>query len=230
LTTLTSLIRSRRSRVSGTGTDAPIAGSIRTGPQPPEMTCHPRPAAARERATGTPQPQPRSRTSPRPLAPPTAVRRATTELPAPWGDEVASWELCGVAAIWPHPAAKASATTRNVARYIPRSTAVTRRITSRRHTLRIRRLGVRIPPAALAVLARAPSTSRPSRSGEHPAREALGHTLMGDQLGDNRQEQHETPADSGGLHSPGPGMSQQARNRLKTGRSSGGVLSDDLAL
>lgn len=96
--------------------------------------------------------------------------------------------------------------------------------------LRIRRLEVRIPPAALAVLARAPSTSRPSRSGEHPAREDLGHTLMGDQLGDDRQEQHETPADSGGLHSPGPGMSQQATTRLKTGRSSGGVLSDDLAL
>src|SRR5258707_15642816 len=49
-------------------------------------------------------------------------------------------ELCGVAAIWPHPAAKASATTRNVARYIPRSTAMTRRFTPRRHTLRIRRL------------------------------------------------------------------------------------------
>jgi hypothetical protein len=27
-----------------------------------------------------------------------------------------------------------------------------------------------------------------------------------DQLGDNRQEQRETPADAGGLHSPGPEM------------------------
>ena len=67
--------------------------------------------------------------------------RSTGRLVRSTTDGVASWKLCGVAAIWPHPPAKASATTPNVARYIPRSTGITTRITPRRRTLRIRKVG-----------------------------------------------------------------------------------------